>query len=35
MWDIGCIAISLVFFGIAVSYTLACERLGKKEDQNA
>ena len=33
MWDILLIAITIVFFAIAIAYTLACERLGCKEQK--
>ncbi len=31
MWDIGCVAISVLFFLIAIAYTSGCDRLGVKE----
>ncbi len=31
MWDIGCIAASVAFFIIAITYTFGCDRLGAKE----
>jgi len=31
MWDIGCIAASILFFAIAIGYAMGCERLGTKE----
>lgn len=34
MWDIGCIAASVVFFIIAIAYTNGCERLGTKEKKS-
>jgi hypothetical protein len=33
MWDIGCIAASVAFFLIAISYTIGCARLGTKESK--
>lgn len=33
MWDVGCLAATVVFFAIAIGYTMACERLGTKEKQ--
>jgi hypothetical protein len=33
MWDIGCIAASVLFFVVAIGYTIGCERLGAKEKQ--
>jgi hypothetical protein len=30
MWDLICIAASLVFFGLAHAYTAGCERLSAK-----
>jgi hypothetical protein len=32
MWDIGLIAATAVFFAIAIAYTHACERLGRKKE---
>lgn len=34
MWDVGCVAVSVLFFAIAIGYTMACDRLGAKEKQN-
>ncbi|MBB5346143.1 hypothetical protein [Tunturibacter empetritectus] len=31
MWDLGCVAASVLFFLIAIGYTTGCERLGMKE----
>jgi hypothetical protein len=31
MWDIGCIGASVLFFAIAIGYTMGCSRLGTKE----
>jgi hypothetical protein len=33
MWDIGCIGASVLFFVIAIGYTVGCDRLGTKEIQ--
>jgi hypothetical protein len=33
MWDVGCVAASVLFFAIAIGYTMGCERLGTKEKQ--
>ncbi|MBB5327699.1 hypothetical protein HDF14_001304 [Edaphobacter lichenicola] len=33
MWDLGCIGASVLFFLIAISYTMGCDRLGIKEKQ--
>ena len=33
MWDLGCVAASVLFFLIAIGYTTGCERLGMKEKQ--
>jgi hypothetical protein len=33
MWDIGCVAASILFFSIAIAYAMGCERLGTKEKQ--
>ena len=33
MWDVGCIGISVIFFAVAIAYTIGCERLGTKEKQ--
>jgi len=33
MWDLGCIAASVLFFVVAIGYTKGCERLGTKERQ--
>lgn len=32
MWDIGMIAAIVVFFAIAIFYTVGCDRLGSKEE---
>ena len=32
MWDVGCIAASILFFAVAVLYTNACERLRSSTD---
>ena len=32
MWDMFSIAASIVFFAISISYTLACERLGRRKE---
>ena len=31
MWDVGCVAASVLFFAIAIAYVTGCERLGLKE----
>ncbi len=31
MWDVGCVAVSVLFFAIAIAYVAGCERLGAKE----
>jgi hypothetical protein len=33
MWDIGCVAGSVLFFVIAIGYVMGCDRLGAKEAQ--
>ncbi len=33
MWDLGCTVASVLFFLIAIAYTIGCERLGTKEKQ--
>ena len=33
MWDLGCIAASILFFSLAIAYTAGCNRLGQKESQ--
>jgi hypothetical protein len=33
MWDLGCAVASVLFFLIAIAYTIGCERLGTKEKQ--
>lgn len=33
MWDVGCIAASVLFFVVAIGYTIGCERLRAKEKQ--
>jgi hypothetical protein len=33
MWDIGCIAASVLFFVIAIEYVTGCDRLRAKEKQ--
>lgn len=33
MWDIGCIAASVAFFAIAITYVFACDRLDAKEKE--
>jgi hypothetical protein len=30
MWDVGCVAASVLFFLIAIGYAMGCERLGTK-----
>jgi hypothetical protein len=32
MWDILLIMASIIFFAIAIAYTRACERLGRKKE---
>ena len=32
MWDLGCVAASILFFAVAVLYTSACERLREGAD---
>jgi len=31
MWDLGCIAASVIFFAIAILYIFGCERLDSRE----
>lgn len=31
MWDLGCLGASVLFFAVAIGYTMACEGLGAKE----
>lgn len=33
MWDLGCIAASVLFFIVAITYTAGCNRLSQKESQ--
>ena len=33
MWDILLITTTVTFFAIAIAYTYACERLGRKEQK--
>ena len=33
MWDLGCIAASVLFFNLAIAYAAGCNRLSQKESQ--
>jgi hypothetical protein len=33
MWDVGCILASVLFFLLAIAYTVGCDRLGTKESK--
>ena len=34
MWDFGYVAVSVLFFAIAIAYVAGCERLGAKEGRD-
>jgi len=34
MWDIGCIAASVIFFALAILYTNGCDRLATTEKKS-